>query len=1016
MLSQVSQLARLDLRHTGSSGALAAALAGPGPRARRCSAAARSSVARRTRRPGGVYALGPVLAAPALAGSARPSGRPRRPLCRPRLLPVVATGGTLALAWTALKVGALRVRRRLRDRPADAVGRRRHLPLDEPCAQFAERRRPRPGRRPVPSLQTVAAVGFSRAAASAGGLLAAADRVQRPRSLFVLARRAAASSACWRPTDGRSPSSPAPRRPPPARSSAAAIPLAAGLERGLAATACSPAAAAVCCSACAAASSRRCSPAGARRRASAALLGAPAAALRTLLHRRVTPSLPAWSQESGRLRGNLVAMDGGAAASSVTGHACEARADHALPLLRLRGAPATRAFSARPACPSARPRPRRSTSSPSGAAWTSSTMHRPRHDRRHAAASPTATPSMFVSEGSRGLGSRSAGARGRCACLASESTGEDHEWLQAPRLRHRLCRGISLHQHGIVWAPGLPFCAVAAPFTAPPGPPPCGAVRRVGGPEQRRAPPELDPARRPAYIPPPARAWASSAAATTTPVATSGAPTPRRPPRHDVRRSSSRTCAPGARRARGEQGSAAKWAHAAIALAARALGARRRAPARARTRARARRWRSRLLREGDARERRDRRASLTPEDARCLLRAWLAAVELDHLDERGLIAYMQQRGLQPRRPLPPRAAARTSGKLRDAVVERRSAPSTATRELRAAAARASSTRASPRSPTRPRRAFLASEKAKLARCPARARRARARRRRAPRVAIIADGIGSHARRDAHDRGDPPARRAGLRDRGDRHRPGRRPAPLGGGRGRGALLPGAAASACRASPAAVRDARRGPLRRDPRLLARARRASPARCSRARMRPAARSAATTPSSPPTPGLRSRRRASSREAMAVARRAPSTAPATSSSPRAPPPTRRSPAIGMHARARRRAGIAASTPRASTRALRDGGPRPRDELDQRALRRAHHAREGRRAARRRVPARPTRAIRGCTSCSPAAAPRRSACASASASAPRFLGWLDGRGARARLRRAPTSSCSRAPPTPSAR
>jgi len=34
-------------------------------------------------------------------------------------------------------------------------------------------------------------------------------------------------------------------------------------------------------------------------------------------------------------------------------------------------------------------------------------------------------------------------------------------------------------------------------------------------------------------------------------------------------------------------------------------------------------------------------ARLTPGDARCLLGAWLAAVELDHLDEEGLIAYMQ---------------------------------------------------------------------------------------------------------------------------------------------------------------------------------------------------------------------------------------------------------------------------------------------------------------------------------------------------------------------------------------
>ncbi len=49
---------------------------------------------------------------------------------------------------------------------------------------------------------------------------------------------------------------------------------------------------------------------------------------------------------------------------------------------------------------------------------------------------------------------------------------------------------------------------------------------------------------------------------------------------------------------------------------------------------------SRLLREGDARQGATGN-DLTPADARCLLRAWLSAVELDYLDERGLIDLMQ---------------------------------------------------------------------------------------------------------------------------------------------------------------------------------------------------------------------------------------------------------------------------------------------------------------------------------------------------------------------------------------
>jgi glycosyltransferase involved in cell wall biosynthesis/predicted metal-dependent phosphoesterase TrpH len=96
--------------------------------------------------------------------------------------------------------------------------------------------------------------------------------------------------------------------------------------------------------------------------------------------------------------------------------------------------------------------------------------------------------------------------------------------------------------------------------------------------------------------------------------------------------------------AHGKQGSAAKWAHAAIALAARSLGpasegedeAARPDPQRVLTMV------QRLLREGDARHgATGAERSVSPADARCLLRAWLSAVELDHLDERGLIDLMQ---------------------------------------------------------------------------------------------------------------------------------------------------------------------------------------------------------------------------------------------------------------------------------------------------------------------------------------------------------------------------------------
>jgi glycosyltransferase involved in cell wall biosynthesis/predicted metal-dependent phosphoesterase TrpH len=92
--------------------------------------------------------------------------------------------------------------------------------------------------------------------------------------------------------------------------------------------------------------------------------------------------------------------------------------------------------------------------------------------------------------------------------------------------------------------------------------------------------------------------------------------------------------------AHGKQGSAAKWAHAAIAIAARSLGpASGDEPAHPDPRM-VLTMVQRLLREGDVRHGATG-ADLSPADARCLLRAWLSAVELDHLDERGLIEHMQ---------------------------------------------------------------------------------------------------------------------------------------------------------------------------------------------------------------------------------------------------------------------------------------------------------------------------------------------------------------------------------------
>jgi glycosyltransferase involved in cell wall biosynthesis/predicted metal-dependent phosphoesterase TrpH len=203
--------------------------------------------------------------------------------------------------------------------------------------------------------------------------------------------------------------------------------------------------------------------------------------------------------------------------------------------------------------------------------------------------------------------------------------------------------------------------------------------------------------------------------------------------------------------ARGKQGSAAKWAHAAIVLAARSLmpaaaavagdaGARARGET-ARpdpTRPDPRRvldMVQRLLREGDARHGTSPAdGSLSPADARCLLRAWLSAVELDHLDERGLIALMQAEDFS-HSGLYRRACRLHERKLR-AAVELAVRAATGEGEVLAAAEGVfeSCIAAIPYAPAT---AFLANERAKLG-----DHAGDDDDGELPRVAILADGIGS----------------------------------------------------------------------------------------------------------------------------------------------------------------------------------------------------------------------------------------------------------------------------------
>ena len=175
----------------------------------------------------------------------------------------------------------------------------------------------------------------------------------------------------------------------------------------------------------------------------------------------------------------------------------------------------------------------------------------------------------------------------------------------------------------------------------------------------------------------------------------------------------------------GEQGSTEKWAHAAMALAVRALGHEgEHAPV---DPARVLEMAERLLAEGDRREG-DAVGGLVPTDARALLRAWLRSVDLDHLSESDLVAYMQDERFT-HAGLMRRATRAHERRLRRAVET----------ALDAAAAGALAgvggplfAACIPAIPYAPAAAFLARERAKLA----------SREGEELRVAVVTDGIGA----------------------------------------------------------------------------------------------------------------------------------------------------------------------------------------------------------------------------------------------------------------------------------
>jgi len=199
--------------------------------------------------------------------------------------------------------------------------------------------------------------------------------------------------------------------------------------------------------------------------------------------------------------------------------------------------------------------------------------------------------------------------------------------------------------------------------------------------------------------------------------------------------------------AAGDQGSAAKWAHAAMALAVRSLD---RGPSEDRLDpATVLRMVERVMREGDTRGGTGpARPDLEPRDASALLRAWLDAVELGHLSSADLLAAMQDEDFR-HRDLFRRARRTHERKLARAVDDLVANVGTHGAAGLAAGATQLFDACVAAIPYAPSAAFLGKEKSKLV----------AREDEPRRVALVADGVGAmhgvtHTLQELRHRGVP----------------------------------------------------------------------------------------------------------------------------------------------------------------------------------------------------------------------------------------------------------------------
>jgi len=315
---------------------------------------------------------------------------------------------------------------------------------------------------------------------------------------------------------------------------------------------------------------------------------------------------------------------------------------------------------------------------------------------------------------------------------------EDHEWLQAHNDNVEACAEY-LHGNGITSALAHPFYAVAAPLTA----------------RHRRRLAQLFPiwetrnGSRAKELNLPAFVYIETHGGTAIGGSDDHAGidigrTFTETPRASTPEEFLAHIRAGRADAHGDQGSAAKWTHAAMALAIRALGG---GEGAARPNPGAvLKIVERVMCEGDARQGAVG-TDLGPEDAVALLRAWLAAMDLQ-IDERRLLRLLQD-GALSHPDLYRRARRNHERKLAAAVEEvfAMAAPGVQLDLQRGAVALFDA--CIPAIPYAAATAFLGREKAKLARSDGDR----------PRVALIADGVGAmhgvtHTLRQIRDRGVP----------------------------------------------------------------------------------------------------------------------------------------------------------------------------------------------------------------------------------------------------------------------